>query len=375
MNDARPHQRGDDLVAALAPDAPPIVQRMHEAFARSLARCPDEVREHRCAFAGRPISLRFVGNRLADRTYRAFAHLASDDAEAEPASLQVDLWDEAETGVPCPLDDAAMDLGQRWIACDGILTASLDGRYVGFRYDDSLTILDRHAQRMIGCRRSGSQLSRGECSKPFVVLLSVWYHDRGVQIFHAGLIARAGAGLLFPGESGTGKSTTSLASVVHGLEYLGDDFVGVERTEANALRGHSIYGTACLARDGLARFDEIRPHAIEDGFAGEEKPILFLAELFPDRLRRTVPIRAVVLLRVGVARTEIRKATRPEALRCFAASTLHTVVPRPGRAALQMIGDLVERVPAYWLLLGSDPRDIPPSVDHILTAAGGCDPL
>lgn len=348
---------------------PPIVQRMHDAFDLTLASRPDQLRERHCLFGGRPMALRFVGAWLAERTFRAFAHLGVDGHAAETPTLRVDLWDEAETRVPCPLDDASMDLGQRWLACGGILTASSDGRYVGFRYDDSLTLLDRRDQRMIGCRRSGSQLSRGECSKPFVVLLSIWYHDRGIQIFHAGLIARDGAGVLIPGASGTGKSTTSLASASQGLEYLGDDFVGVERADGRGFRGHSIYGTACLAREGIARFDAIRPEAVQDGFPGEEKPILFLPEVFPDRLRRTVPIRAVVLLRVGVARTDVRKATRPEALRQFAASTLHTVVPRPGREALELIADLVERVPAYWLLLGSDPQDIPPSVERILAEA------
>lgn len=368
MTEAGDSRRGDD-VGRSAADAPPVVRRMSDAFALTLASRPDEVRERRCLFAGRPVALRFVGARLADRTYRAFAHLGVGDHGGASPALRVDLWDESETGVPCPLDDASMDLGQRWLACGGILTASADGRYVGFRYDDSLTLLDRRDQRIIGCRRNGSQLSRGECSKPFVVLLSIWYHDRGVQMFHAGLIARDGAGILLPGESGSGKSTTSLASAAQGLEYLGDDFVGVERAIGGGFHGHSIYGTACLAREGLGRFAAIGSQAVEDHFPGEEKPIVFLPEVFPDRLRRTVPIRAVVLLRVGVARSDVRKATRPEALRQFAASTLHTVVPRPGREALQLIADLVETIPAYWLLLGSDPRDIGPSVERILAEA------
>lgn len=350
-------------------DPPPLVLRLHDCFAEALSRGLDQVHEARFGFAEQPVRLRIVGRRLNQRTRRAFAHLC-DGGEREPV-LQVDLWDEAETGVPCPLDDGGMDLGQRWTACDGILTASPDGRYVGFRYQDSLTILDRHSQRMVGCRRSGSRLSRGECSKPFVVLLTVWYHDRGVQIFHAGLIARGGAGILLPGDSGAGKSTTCLASVAQGLDFLGDDFVGVERIRGEAPRGHSVYGTACLTREGLTRFPEVHPHAVEDRFPEEEKPILFLAEVFPERLVRNVPIRAIVLLRVGVERTEIRRATRPQALRQIASSTLHTVVPRPGREALETVSDLVERVPAYWLLLGSDPRDVPASIDRILADSGG----
>jgi hypothetical protein len=362
-----PTASGEDAAANGAAD------RMRDAFAEALAGHAAEVREGFYAFAGRPVQLRVVGARLAERTHRAFAHLSRNGGREERPTLRIDLWDESETDVPCPLDAASTDLGRRWLACDGTLAASPDGRYVSFQYQDSVTVLDRRAQHMIGCRRSGSSLSRGECSKPFVLLLSIWYSDQGVQILHAGLVARHGAGVLLPGESGTGKSTTSLASVSQGLEYLGDDFIGLEPVGDGAFHGHSIFNTACLARKDIDRFAAIRPHAVEDRFPEEEKPILFLSEMFPGLLRPTAPIRAVVLLRVGAERTEIRRASRPEALRHFAASSLHTVVPRPGRAALLMIGALVERVPAYWLLLGPDLRDIPPSIERILSSAGGSD--
>jgi len=81
----------------------------------------------------------------------------------------------------------------------------------------------------------------------------------------------------------------------------------------------------------------------------------------------------VALLRVRQERTEIRPARPAEALREFAASTLHTVVPRPGREALQKIAELVERVPAYWILLGPDLGDVSRSIDRILARAGGRD--
>ena len=56
-------------------------------------------------------------------------------------------------------------------------------------------------------------------------------------------------------------------------------------------------------------------HAIDDRFPGEEKPILFLADLYPRQMRATVPIQAVMLPRIGAARTVIRPAARGEVLR------------------------------------------------------------
>lgn len=353
-----------------AGEAPLHVAAMQRGFAEALRRRANEVRAETYEFAGRPVRLRAVGALLGERTHRAFAHLRRSIGHGDDGVLTVDLWDETETGVACPPEAGAAAAEREWIACDGTLTASPDGRWVSFRYQDSVTTLDRHGQHIVGCRRSGSHLARGECSKPFVILLSIWYHDRGVQILHAGLIAAGGAGVLLPGESGTGKSTTCVAAVSQGLEYLGDDFVGLERSDDGAILGHSIFNTACIARTNLARFPEIRPSAVEDSFPEEDKPILFLSEIHPGRLRPTVPIRAVVLLRIRSARTEFRPARPFEALREFAASTLHTVVPRPGREALERIAAVVQQVPAYWLHLGPDLGDIRPSIERILAGAG-----
>lgn len=364
-----------DVGAASAPTGEPSrMDGMRRAFAAALARHPDAVHTAAYAFAGRPVRLRVVGDRLAARIQRAFAHLRRDDAGA-PAPLAIDVWDEAETGVPFLATAEATELDRRWIACDGTITATPDGRYVSFRYQESVTILDRRRQHMVSCRRSGSTLSSGECSKPYVLMLSIWLHDRGMQVMHCGLVAHHGAGVLLPGTSGTGKSTTSLAAVTQGLEFVGDDFIGLERAGDGGFLGHSLFSTACLVRDALSRFPDIPRGAIADGFPGEEKPILFLAETHPERLRATVPIRALVLLRIRHPHTEIRRASRAEALRALAASTLHTVVPRPGRDALEKMGALAERVPAFWLQLGPDPGDVAPSLADIVSRLGqrdGC---
>lgn len=355
--------------AAAVHHPPARLADMQRAFAAALARHPEAVHEAAYRIAGRPVRLRVVGDRLAARTQRPFAHLQLRGG-ATPAGLTIDVWDEEETGVSYLAGAAATELDRRWIACDGTITATPDGRYVSFRYQDSVTILDRRAQHMVSCRRSGSCLSSGECSKPYVLMLSIWLHDRGVQVLHCGLVARRGAGVLLPGASGTGKSTTSLAAMTQGLALLGDDFVGLERAGDAGFAGHSLFSSVCLTRDMLARWPAIRPEAIADGLAGEEKPIVFAAELHPARLCATVPIRALALLRIRQPRTGIQPAGRGEALRALAASTLHTVVPRPGRSALETMGGLAERLPAFWLSLGPDLADVAPSIDAILARVG-----
>lgn len=386
---------GPGVIAPYAPadvqpsaaDVPPYVRALERAWADALAGGGGAAGEVHAAglvdrsysFAGRPVRLRVLGARFGERTHRAFSHLrvtrpggggAGTAAQGGRfAELVIELWDERETGVPMPPDVDGGEPERTWIACGGTLTASGRGRYVAFRFGDSVTVLDRRAQRMIGCRRDGSSLSGGEYSKPLLLMLSIWYYDRGVQLLHAGALARGGAAVLFPGESGTGKSTTCLAAAVQGLQYIGDDFIGLERTPDERLLVHSVYGTGCVVRDNLARFESIRQHVVDEDAPGDEKPILFVPEIFRESVCRTAEIRAVALLSVGHAETVIEPAPRVLALRQFAASTLHTVVPRPGREALEMVGYLVERTPAYRLMLGPNLEDIAPAIDGILKMA------
>jgi hypothetical protein len=341
---------------------------MDAAFQDALDRHADPAPSERYRFAGREVGMRVVGREFQQRTRRAFTHLVAPGDPA-PRGLRIELWDEEETGVPAP---ASVETDFQWIACGGTLGASSDGRCVSFRFEDSVCLLDRVGQHMIGCRRNGSSLSGGEFSKPLQLLLSVWLHDRGVQLLHAGLLARDGCGVLLPGESGAGKSTTSLAAVLQGLDFLGDDFVGIER-DGGSFLGHSVYNSVCLTASSLGRFPDLAPLAVRSASAEEEKPILFLSEICPQRLPPTVRVRAVALLQIHHSRTEIRPATRAEALRRFAASTLHTVVPRPGREALQMLGELVETVPAYWLFLGPDVADVRYGLDRLLADACATD--
>ena len=87
---------------------------------------------------------------------------------------------------------------------------------------------------------SSERLSLYERGKPFRVLLSVWLHDRGVQVVHAALVARGDRGVLLPGRGGAGKTTSALTCLLAGFRYLGDDYVGLEGPVDGSFRGHSL---------------------------------------------------------------------------------------------------------------------------------------
>mgnify|MGYP001024413371 CR=1 FL=1 len=204
-------------------------------------------------------------------------------------------------------------------------------------------------------------------SKPFFVLLSVWYHDHAVQFLHAGLVAYSGRGVLFPGKGCTGKSTSALACVDNGFRYLGDDFVGLKISE-HVLTGYSIFNSACVEGHHIKNFPALVPFASKVSLPVEDKSTIFLYEVPHCEMLSHVPIRAIAMPKiVDSERSIIKRASPAETLLRLAPSTMFFTIPRPDKQALDRMAVLVRRVPAYWLEIGRDLNDIAQKVKDILS--------
>jgi hypothetical protein len=345
---------------------------MAEAFDQARSRLPGSYEEGSYRFADRAVRLRVVGSTLWAHVARPFAQLRGPACSPAEPGLSLCLWDEQASGIGCPEEAATVELDRSWAIDEGSLSVSRDGRYVCFRRPRAVTWLDRQAGQLFEWRASAETCSIYERTKPLRVLLPILYADLGVQLVHGALIARGGEALLIVGPSGAGKSTAALAALCGGYSYLGDDYVGLEERGDGTFVGHSFYSSARLELAQLARFPSLRRHAVLSDDPLNPKALLLVAESFPHQVVRSAAIRAVVLPRVVDDLTSCyRPATRGQALFALAPSSL--ILPlHAGRAGLDRLGRLVERVPAYWLECGSDLSRIPASLTALLLEAELC---
>lgn len=381
VNQARANQNMEDAVpqaclgrnrltfdASAVLDDKSAFKVMKASFVQATNIGRGRLRELYYRFAGRSVSVRIVGDELAEHFSRPFAHLETSETPPPAPYLTIDLWDEEITGIPCPAALPHGDIGPKWVVGDGIFTASPDGRFVGYQFRQSMTWLDRKAQHVIGWTASGKKLSLYERGKPLHLLLSVWYHDQDMQVIHAGLVSRNGQGVLFPGMGGSGKSTSALACLSSGFDYLGDDYIGLQASPDGTFMGHSIYNSTWLEPDHMAHFPLLSPHAIYGRHPGEDKCLVLLSHLFPKQLSPGVQIRVLALPRIADASTtRFFPASRADALLQLAPSSLLALAPRPGARGFQMLTQLVKSVPSYRLELGRDLTEIPHRVQDLLT--------
>jgi len=354
-------------------DSPSLVPAMRGAFERAFIRHPHERYETHLILGGRRVRLRAAGRELGRTLTAALAHLRCPDIDAAPCALDIVVWDGAATGVPCPPIAWSDALGSRWEVGQGMFASLGEGQTVGYLRSHSATWLDRKTSSLLGYIRDASELSLFEKGKPFHFLFSVWHHDLDILVVHAGMVARNGKGVLLPGMGGAGKSTTALACLRYGLEYLGDDYIGLEATPNARFVGHSIYSSTWLQPDHYrACFPDLVPHAVTGYRPGEDKHLVFLAPRYAERFRHTATVSAVALPRISNGQeTTFQRARKGEALLTAAPSTMLCLVPRPHRAGLDRLASLVQSVPCYWLDLGSDPGRIGPAVEALLEDAAG----
>jgi hypothetical protein len=335
---------------------------------------PELVVERHFVFAGRRVRFRVAGHELAEHLMRPFSHLqyappngAFADDESDPMSLSIDVWDERVVHVPYPSADDREPFETRRPTGHGILALSAATRFVRYDCTAWVTWFDRAARRIIGWRTSADRLSMHERTRPLPFLLPVWYADQGVQIIHAGLVARDNRGVLFCGANGAGKSTSSLACMCAGLDFLSDDHVGLAATDG-AFIGHSVFASTRLEPDHLERFPELVPHSIPSPEWFETKSLILVAEAMPERVKASVPIRAIALpVLTDAARPNVMPIGRAEALRALAPSTLMQMPFGATADRFAELARLAASVPAFRLELGrGDVRGIAPRVHEII---------
>jgi hypothetical protein len=246
-----------------------------------------------------------------------FSHLRTDTTDPDTPQLTIDLWDENATGIRCYTGSRAS--GPEWTE---VTSMSSDGRFVGQLLPNTLSCFDRNVQHIVGSIAWSQRTFIYERAKPLARPLLEWHNDRHIQVIHAGLVSQHGQGVLFAAKSGSGKSTSSLACLCAGFNYVGEDFIGLQKLGDGSFVGHSLYNSVFLETGHLARFPELRPYVIQ-GMSHEEKSVVILSHVFPERLERCASIRAVVLPRVVDApESRIRSASKGQALLTLGPSSL-----------------------------------------------------
>jgi hypothetical protein len=172
--------------------------------------------------------------------------------------------------------------------------------------------------------------------------------------------------VLLVGRPGSGKSTATLASMLGGLRYAGDDYVAIGFEPEPYV--HSLYNSGKLDPDHVVQFPELLSVLSNPDKLKAEKAVIYVHDHFPRATTAGFPLRAIVMPRVTDRQTpRVVPAGRAAVLTALAPSTiiqLHTA----GQDELRTMTRLVREVPTYMLELGAELPAIPGAISGLMSS-------
>lgn len=347
-------------------DIPPLSDELQQRFFDTVLECALRAEsrtgtiERHLLLAGSLIKLVFAGEGLAAAFGPALAHLEVAPGRAPDACFHIFESDQSGVAIPPPPfpRTSYTDRGDIWGANSPAIRSAFHW------IECSVNLMD--LPRGIGLYwvQNVGMLPYWCYASPLRTLFHWWMTQQGNQLLHAATIGSPDGALLITGKGGVGKSTTALSCLTSGMSYVADDYlvVGLDPEPM----AYSLYATAKLEPDQLARFPEFEPLITNREYLGTEKGVVQLWPAYRDRLARALPIKAIATpCFAGQPDTQFRPVSKLALQRAAAFTTL-SQLPHAGRATHDFIERMVERLPGLQLALGSTIEAVPDAVRHFL---------
>jgi hypothetical protein len=315
-------------------------------------------RQMRITIADRSLNLHFASPALQARFAPAFAHLQERGRTAE---IAVTLWDPAAPAPPLP---PLPWPPEAYRSCGEIPGYSDGSSYVHFDVPMSaLTVFDPQRGRAAYFNRRPQSLPAYEFAGPLRYLIHRIAIDRGMSLVHAAAVAKDGRGALIAGPKGAGKSTTALACLAAGLDYLGDDRCMVA-PRGDGHRIYSVFSSAKIFLDDVHRHriarlaDAILQPTTED----DRKGLLYVDQVAPAQMARSAVLRCILIpVQTGAERSTIVQAPPSEALRLLIAELVGRS-PVTAPRSLAILRQVCATVPVFRLQAGRHLQEVAETV-------------
>jgi hypothetical protein len=305
------------------------------------------------------LSLRFTGPEYASHCEKALVKRNSD--APAPSGVRLTIADAATDGLSPPASWAETFL--RPLDIERLLSA--DQLRGSFFYDGR--IWEFYDLR----RRTGASLAPTsdayppwERSAPLRSLLHWAYAGLGLRLVHAATLGADGRGVLIAGAGGAGKSSTTLAGIVAGLDSVGDDYVLLDFCDRPV--AYPLYRLMKIDPVGY-RLVGLAPYLPQPGPLNWQGKYEFdFADL--GRGRRADALRIEAILVANITRrpdTIVRTIGKREAMLALAPSSLFQLHgDRQGSA--HALAKLVRDLPCFGLDLGSNPDGIADAIAGLI---------
>lgn len=263
--------------------------------------------------------------------------------------------------------DQAIAVGRKALIQFVNVSCSWEEPCLGFRTKDGSFIkADIDGGRAWGRLSSEVLAARHLFTDLLMAPLMEMLKQRGYYGLHAAALTKDGAGYLFPGGAGSGKTTLALGLIKQGFAYLADDKLLLRR-EDNAI--------LALAFTRHFNIDpQITHYYPELHFVNDLDPLPFtvkrpvdVSSVYPDTFAScTWPRYLIHIERTRDSRSEICRLGPAESFNRLVHQTIFAARKETALRQLELLGALVEATESYLLRNGQDLHGAPERIGDLV---------
>ena len=334
--------------------------RLQEGYLAASARTGEIVRDFH--LAGTSIRLRFAGEALLPVIVPGLANIVAG-GETGP-TCEIRLWDSESTGVQlAPPPRPFKDFTRR-----GNIWGFDSPRYRSAYHwgEGSVNAMDCETRQAVFWVPTNQHVPIWALASPLRSILHWWMELNGRQLVHAAAVGCGGRGVLIPGRSGSGKSSTSLACLLAGMDFVSDDYLALALDPEP--RAYRLYSTAKLDPRSLIQYPELAARCRTVYQPGFDKVVMFLEDGYPQQLKDSLPIKLVLKPWIsGVPETALGETGPLEIERALAHETLGHL-PHAGVGTVEFLNRVSHEVPRSAIHLGTDRAHIATVIQQALAS-------
>lgn len=237
----------------------------------------------------------------------------------------------------------------------------------GFYYHDvpSWQLFDSISGTGVATLPTPLGLPPWESSSPLRLFLHWAYSAADLRLTHAATLGLGHRGALIVGASGSGKSGTTLAGLMNGLNSVGDDYVLLE--PGVPVRACPVFCTLKQDAEGVRRAG--LPETVLDGTTlnWHDKFEFNVTKVAPQGVVDHLEIEAILIPEIArLPRTRIEPVARREgALSLVPSGVLQ--LPGDGTKGFRFLSEIARQLPAFKLHLSEDPVEIAEAIALFLS--------
>jgi len=191
----------------------------------------------------------------------------------------------------------------------------------------------------------------------FYPALSELLKVEGLFDIHSAALSRGGKTYLFPGKSGSGKSTTTLALLLDKFMFLSDDITFV-RGVGGGMRILCFPEPVHLWKDSYDLFPEMKNVVGRDSGCGRRKQSFIVEKLFPEQQEICTLPRYMLFPVVSGGACRIEPMSGKEALAHLLPQSLIMANPDIVGKHLAVLSGIVTQSRCFRLFLGEDMNNL-----------------